>query len=73
MAVLTFRLSLTRDEVLRYYEGSARAVQARSTDGRSVQFPAAVLRRHVTPDGVHGTFRMMLDARNRLVSFERVR
>ncbi len=72
MAVLTLRLSLSRDEVLRYYQGSARAVQAWSTDGRSVQFPAAVLRRHVTPQGVHGTFRLHVDANNRLVAFERM-
>lgn len=73
MSVMTVRLALSRGEVLRYYQGAARAVQAWSTDGRSVQFPAAVLRRHVTPEGVHGLFRLQVDATNRLVAFERVR
>ncbi len=70
---MTLHLSLTRDEVLRVYSGAVTAVQARCLDGRSVQFPASVLRRHVTPNGVHGTFRLHVDASQRLVAFERVR
>ncbi len=69
---LTFRLQLTRDEVLRYYRGLAQQVQARSVDGRTVCFPADVLRRHVTPAGVHGIFRLVTDDQHRLVAFDRV-
>ena len=73
MPDLVLRLSLSREEVLRYYAGSATSVRAQATDGRSVQFPAEVLRRHVTASGVQGLFRLRLDDRNRLVSFDRLR
>ncbi len=69
---LTLRLRLTRDEVLRYYRGEAQQVHAESVDGRTVTFPAAALRRHVTPSGVFGTFRLVTDDRRRLVAFDRV-
>jgi hypothetical protein len=72
MAVMTFRLSLSRQDLLRVYRGQARSVQAHTLEGRSVQFPASVLRRYVTPEGVHGTFRLHTDRMNRLLSFERL-
>ncbi len=72
MVVLTFRLSLSTDELLRYYRGDAKSVRALTVDGRSVQFPANVLREHVTPEGVYGTFSLRVDGNNRLVDFKRV-
>ncbi len=73
MPDLLLQLSLSRDEVLRYYQGHATSVRAQATDGRSVQFPADLLRRYVTGAGVQGLFRLRLDQQNRLVSFERIR
>ena len=69
---LTLRLRLTPDEVLKYYRGDARQVRAVSVDGRTVSFPATVIRRHVTPVGVFGTFRLVTDELHRLVAFDRV-
>jgi hypothetical protein len=72
MASLLLQLELSSDQVLDYYRGWARVVYAVAADGRTVQFPAKVLQRFVTPEGVHGWFRLDYDERMRLVGMERV-
>lgn len=56
----------------RYYAGRARQVAAIDEAGRSVRFPAEILRRHVGHDGVHGRFRIEFDAAGRFSSIERL-
>lgn len=68
---LRFRLSISADDYLRYYQGSARAVIARSHDGRRVQFPAGSLRRFVTREGVQGEFALRFDGHNKLIELVR--
>lgn len=67
-----FMLRISADRYLRYYRGDAGYVVARAHDGRTVRFPAHVLRPFVTHEGVHGEFRLRYDQSNRLVSFERL-
>ena len=67
MKQVTFNLHITRDEYLRYYQGEARSVVATSLDGRTVRFPARVLQRVVTTEGVHGTFAIEFDADNKFL------
>jgi hypothetical protein len=55
---ITVDLAISADEFLRYYNGSARLVSAIATDGRRVQFPANVLQRVVSRDGVYGRFQI---------------
>lgn len=69
---LRFALNIPQDVLLSYYEGTARAVAVKSLDGRSIQFPANVLRRFVTSDGVQGIFEMEFDENNKFVSMQRV-
>lgn len=67
-----FMLSISPNQYVRYYQGDARYIVARTRDGRTVRFPAHVLRPFVTHEGVHGEFRLRYDKSNRLVSFERL-
>jgi len=67
-----FALNIPQDVLLSYYEGTARAVVVKSLDGRSIQFPANVLRQFVTGDGVRGIFEMEFDADNKFVGLRRV-
>ena len=50
----------------------ARDVVAKSVDGRTVRFPANVLRPFVTPDGVAGAFVLVYDEKNKFVEMRRV-
>lgn len=69
---LVFELNISEDEYLRYYQGTVRHVIARGRDGRTVQFPAGLLRRFITRDGIHGEFRLRFDDHNKLVDLERL-
>ncbi len=56
-----FRLNLTEQQYLHYYRGSVRQVMVRSFDGATVQFPASLLTKFVTPSGVRGHFVLTCD------------
>jgi hypothetical protein len=47
METVRFRLNLSAEKMLAYYQGAAQQVIARASDGRRVQFPAQWLRRFV--------------------------
>lgn len=68
--VLPIRLSA--DEYLKYYRGSARNVYARDLQGRMVQFPANLLQRFVTANGIDGLFEITITAAGKLVDIQQV-
>ncbi|MBT8422403.1 MAG: DUF2835 domain-containing protein [Gammaproteobacteria bacterium] len=66
-------LQIPADEFRRLYEGSANTVVSRDqVTGRSVRFPANVLRQFVESGGVFGRFEIETDADNRLQTIRRV-
>lgn len=67
-----FSLSISKDEYLRYYQGSANAVIVRARDGKRVSFPASALRLFVGHDGVSGEFVLTYDDNNRFVDLKKV-
>ena len=69
---LRFRLSLNRQQALRYYQGHARAVVVRAENGQSIQFPAQHIRPFVDADGVHGYFSIEFDDNNKLLGLKKL-
>ena len=65
------QLRLTPEQCLDYYRGAFRDVWTRCTDGRSIQFPARLLHRFITMDGVSGTFELTCDANNKCLELRR--
>ncbi len=72
MNSVRFRLNLSTDEYIRYYQGSASFVLVRAHDGRTVKFPAGLLRRFVTREGIRGEFELQFDKRNKLSSMHKL-
>lgn len=72
MDAVIVQLSISAHEFERLYAGAANTVMARTVDGRSVSFPAHVLRGQVAQDGVRGTFRIEFDDENRFSSIQRI-
>jgi predicted transcriptional regulator len=72
MSEYRFRLAISAQEYLAYYEGAARAVVVTLGSGQRLQFPAEFLRRFVSREGVHGTFVLRVDVNNKLQAIERV-
>lgn len=64
-----FSLDISWDSYLLHYRGVADNVQVRANDGRRVQFPANLLRRYITREGIHGEFFLSYDAQGKVVDF----
>lgn len=56
-----FDLNVSPEKYLQYYKGEAQHVLTRTTDGRTIQFPASLLRTHVSSNGIHGKFKLTFD------------
>lgn len=69
---IRFRLDLTPEECLTYYQRAFRDVVVRAEDGRRVQFPAGALQRFITHAGIHGRFELRFDANHKLLGLWRV-
>jgi len=65
-------LVITPEEYQRWYQGSARDVVATTVDGRSVRFPAPILRPYVTREGIRGRFRIWFDDNYRFERIEKI-
>ncbi len=72
MNELIIRLNIPPEEFENYYRG-IQLVQARSIDGRSVQFPARMLRPFVSYDGVRGVFRFRYNSGGKIIDLVRLR
>ncbi len=64
-------LSISAEEFLALYQGLARDVVTRATDGRLVRFPARILQPYVTHQGIHGRFEIQFDQAGRFSSIRR--
>ena len=72
MYEIIVRLAIDADEFVRLYSGSINQVVARADDGRTVKFPANILRPFVTHDGINGTFKIYFDQQNKFSHIERI-
>jgi hypothetical protein len=68
---IRFRLNLSAEHYLRFYQGQASRVSVIAADGRRIEFPANALRPYVTRQGVVGDFQLIIDDNNRLLRLER--
>jgi hypothetical protein len=72
MNEVRFRISISAEEFLLYYKGSAEAVRVTLYNGRVIQFPAGALVPYLDAKGVHGSFRVLYDNNNKLIRVERI-
>lgn len=72
MNEIRFFLEITPEKYLAYYQGRVRDVVATGVDGRTVRFPAQVLRPYLTHGGIRGEFVLRFDADNRFLEIRRV-
>jgi hypothetical protein len=70
MQTVIIPLAISAEQWLAYYRGEVKTVRAPALDGRYIQFPAHVIQKYLTPDGIMGVFRVRFDSRNRFVDIE---
>ena len=67
-----FSIQLSQEQFLRYYQGSAGAVQVYSECGQRLRFPASRLRPFLTHTGIQGRFQLTTNADNRFVDLKQL-
>ncbi len=67
-----FSLRISPEAYLDYYRGIARSVIVPTTNGERLQFPANLLLKFVTNQGVEGRFVLICDANNKCVELQRI-
>ena len=56
MAQVVFDLNISASDYQSFYAGTVRMVQVVALDGRTVRFPANILRSVIRHDGIRGRF-----------------
>ncbi|MEQ3694047.1 MAG: DUF2835 domain-containing protein [Alcanivorax sp.] len=66
-------LVISSSEYQRYYSGSVSNVLATTVDGLKVRFPASVLQKVVSHDGISGRFAITFSDAGKFEKIERIR
>ena len=67
-----FSLSISPEEMQRYYRGEASSVIVLSDKGLRLQFPARLLRSFVGPSGITGRFEIESDDQGKLLNLRQI-
>jgi len=67
-----FRLQISQQQYLQYYQGTANAVQAVSECGKRLKFPAVRLRPFLSHTGINGRFLLTVDRNNRFIDLQQL-
>lgn len=65
-------IKISRDEYLRWYQGTAQDVLTSSVDGRSVRFPAKILQPFVSHEGIQGRFQIQFDDKGKFTHIKKL-
>ncbi|MGL5358718.1 MAG: DUF2835 domain-containing protein [Shewanella sp.] len=66
-----FTLNLSYQDFLPYYQGIADKVAIRDTQGRILWISGRHFRTFLTPQGIHGSFTLVIDEQGKLRSLTR--
>ena len=66
-----FQLHISSEAYLDYYRGTILHVIAQCATGQTVQFPASLLQRFVTTEGIQGSFVLTCDENNKCIGLQR--
>ena len=69
---LFFSLNVSREQALRYYQGTIRFVVVTTNNGQKLQFPAEHIRPFIDQMGIQGQFCIQFDVDNKLIGLKRI-
>jgi hypothetical protein len=72
MQTFYFTLSFKYELCERLYIPGVNKVVMTADNGKRVQLPVINLRPHVSPIGINGRFRLIIDSNNKIKSFEKM-
>ena len=72
MQTVIINLKISPEEYLKQYQFVGAVVSTHSIDGRSVTFPANILKQFVTHDGINGRFQISFDNQGKFQSINQL-
>lgn len=72
MPSVIISLSISPNELLKYYQGAAQVVVAQATTGQRIQLPVSILRPFVSPLGIQGSFKIQYAENGKLSEIIRI-
>ncbi len=72
MSEILIDLMISSQDYLALYQGIAKDVITKDRRGKTVRFPAKILRPFVTHHGISGTFRIEFDVNNKFKKITRL-
>lgn len=72
MKAIVVNLSISAEKYKLLYQGVAQTVYTRSVDGRSVQFPANILKPFLLRDGIKGVFNIKFDDQGKYLGIDKL-
>ena len=69
---IQFTLNLSYQKFLAVYEGHAQYVVTQAIDGRTIRFPADILKPYLTREGIQGSFIINFTENNKFHSIKRL-
>ena len=70
--IIRFKLSLSSEQFLRVYQGTAKDIAARTDDGRLIKFPAQNIKPFLTQNGIYGYFEMEFSPEHKFIGIKRL-
>jgi hypothetical protein len=70
--IIRFKLHLSSDQYLAFYQGVAKNVTVVADDGRRIVFPAGNIRHYLTETGIQGYFEMEVTEQNKFVGIKKL-
>ncbi|MCF6234786.1 MAG: DUF2835 domain-containing protein [Gammaproteobacteria bacterium] len=67
-----FSLAISPEQYLAYYQRTVNNVSVMASDGRRIQFPANLLQKFVTHDGIQGIFEIEFDDQHKLLEIRKL-
>lgn len=67
-----FSIRISSEQYLAYYQRAVNNVSVVASDGRRIQFPAKLLQKFVTHDGIDGLFEMEFDDQHKLIELRKL-
>lgn len=69
---LIIPIHLSYEKYLLYYEGQINQVIATSEDGKKIAFPANVLKKFITHQGIQGNFKFVFNQSGKILSVNKI-
>jgi hypothetical protein len=67
MPKVIITLNISKQDILKFYQGSAQSIVAHAEDGRVIRFPINTVRQFIEADGIRGRFEIEFNQQGRFM------